>query len=64
MNEIQTHRRGNAIRPVLWLLLIVSAAGNAGTSFAGTNVALHTAFGVVTLVCAIALIMNHRRGRR
>jgi hypothetical protein len=64
MTEIQTRRGGGAVRPVLWLVLVLSAAGNAGASFGGVNVALHIAFGVVTLLCAVALIAHHVRGRR
>jgi hypothetical protein len=64
MTETDTRPRRGALRPVLWLLLVLSAAGNAGASFGGMSVALHTAFGVVTLLCAAALIMHHVRGRR
>jgi hypothetical protein len=64
MTEIQSRPRNGALRPVLWLLLVLSAAGNAGTSFGGMNLALHAACGAVTLGCAVALIVHHVRGRR
>lgn len=52
------------LRPILWLLLVLSAAGNAGSSFGGVNVVLHAAFGIVTLLCAVALVVQHRRASR
>ena len=63
MTEFKTERQGGILRPVLWVLLVLSAAGNAGASFGGVSVALHTAFGVVTLLCAAALIVQHVRTR-
>jgi hypothetical protein len=55
--------RGGAVRPVLWLLLIVSAAGNMVTSNAGVNIAIGIGFGLATLACAAALIVHHYRHR-
>lgn len=56
--------RNGAARPVLWLLLVISAAGNMVTSSTGVNVAVSAAFGVATLACATALIVQHYRNRR
>jgi hypothetical protein len=57
-------RSSGIVRPVLWLLLVVSAAGNMVTSTTGVNVIAGTAFGVVTLACGTALIVQHYRQRR
>ncbi|MFB9840161.1 hypothetical protein [Actinoallomurus acaciae] len=57
-------RRGGFVRPVLWLLLVVSAAGNVVTSTTGVNVFVGAAFGVATLACGAALIVQHYRRRR
>ncbi|MEV6692155.1 hypothetical protein AB0M35_11885 [Micromonospora sp. NPDC051196] len=54
----------NLLRPVLWLLLIVSAATNATMSFAGANVLIGAGFGLVTLASAVALVVHHYRRRR
>lgn len=56
--------RGGAVRPVLWLLLVISAAGNIATSSTGANVAVSSAFGLVTLGLGIALVAQHYRNRR
>ncbi|GAA4490206.1 hypothetical protein GCM10023191_022030 [Actinoallomurus oryzae] len=58
-----SHRSG-IVRPVLWLLLVISAAGNMVTSTAGLNVFVGVAFGVATLACGTALIVQHYRQRR
>ena len=52
-----TEKKNTTLRPLLWGLLVLSAAGNAGTSFGGTSPALHIAFGVVTVACALALVV-------
>jgi hypothetical protein len=56
--------RAGLVRPVLWLLLAISAAGNMVTSSTGVNVAVSVAFGAATLGCATALIVHHYRNRR
>ncbi|MFG2000458.1 hypothetical protein ACGFNU_15055 [Spirillospora sp. NPDC048911] len=56
---------GRAVpRPMLWVLLVISLAGNVVTSTAGVNLAVSSAFGLATLACATALIVQHRRSRR
>lgn len=52
------------LRPVLWLVLIVSAAANAVTSASGLNPLVGVAFGVVTIACVAALVVHHYRHRR
>ncbi|GAA1042560.1 hypothetical protein GCM10009557_68850 [Virgisporangium ochraceum] len=59
-----TDDRGGMLRPVLWLLLIVSAAANATASAAGANVLAGIGFGLVTLACAATLVVHHYRHRR
>ena len=54
---------GGVLRPVLWLLLIVSAAANATVSAAGANVLAGIGFGLITLACATALVVHHYRHR-
>ncbi|KAB2342203.1 hypothetical protein [Actinomadura rudentiformis] len=51
-------------RPMLWMLLVISVAGNVVTSTAGVNLAISSAFGLATLAFATALIVQHRRSRR
>jgi Flp pilus assembly protein TadB len=59
------HRRDRGLlRPVLWLLLVVSAAANAVASASGLTPLVGVAFGVVTLACVAALIVHHYRNRR
>lgn len=55
---------GGLLRPVLWLVLVVSAAANATVSAAGANVLAGIGFGVITLACAAALVVHHYRHRR
>lgn len=49
------------MRKLLWVLLVVCAAGNAVISLRGAPPALHLAFGVVTLACLVALLLGHLR---
>ncbi|MGH3379920.1 MAG: hypothetical protein ACRDP6_34840 [Actinoallomurus sp.] len=58
-----TARKG-ILRPMLWLLLVIGAAGNVVTSSAGLSVFLSAAFGLVTLGLGTALAVHHYRGRR
>jgi hypothetical protein len=56
--------RKGILRPVLWLLLVISAAGNIVTSNTGVNVFVGGAFGVATLGLGTALGVQHYRNRR
>lgn len=58
-----TYRRG-VLRPVLWLLLVITVAANAVISSANLNVALGVASGLAALGCATALVVDHYRHRR
>ncbi|MEV6605400.1 hypothetical protein [Kutzneria sp. NPDC051319] len=51
-------------RPVLWVLLAVSAVANVVTSASGQNVLLGIGFGLVTLALGGALVADHYRRRR
>ena len=55
--------RTGVLRPVLWLVLIVSAAANATVSAVGANVLAGIGFGVITLAYAVALVVHHYRHR-
>jgi hypothetical protein len=54
------------IRPVLWVLLIISAVCNVVTSASGLHVLLGIGFGLLTLALGAALVADHyyRRRRR
>jgi hypothetical protein len=60
----QPNPRNGIVRPVLWLLLVISLAGNMVMSSTGMNMLTGAAFGVATVSCAIALIVHHYRNRR
>lgn len=53
-----------ALRPVLWLLLAISAVLNIVTSNIGINIFIGIGFGLATLACAAALVVDHYRHRR
>jgi hypothetical protein len=55
-----TGRRG-LLRPVLWLVLVVSAAANTASSTADLTPLVGVGFGVVTLACVVALVVHHYR---
>jgi Flp pilus assembly protein TadB len=54
----------SALRPVLWLVLVVSAAINVVVSTTGLNLLIGLGAGLVTLACATALIVHHYQHRR
>lgn len=56
--------RDAAVRPLLWLLLMVSAVANIASSKIGINMFIGAGFGLITLACAAALVVHHRRRRR
>jgi hypothetical protein len=60
----QAPSRRGVLRPVLWLVLIVSAAANAVSSSAGITPFVGVGFGVLTLASATALIVHHYQHRR
>jgi len=56
-------RRG-LLRPVLWLVLIVSAAANGISSTIGLHPVVGIGSGLVTLACIAALVVHHYQHRR
>jgi hypothetical protein len=50
------------MRKLLWALLVVCAVGNTVISLRSAPLALHVAFGVVTLACLVALVSGYVRG--
>ncbi|GAA0843469.1 hypothetical protein ACFQVD_01265 [Streptosporangium amethystogenes subsp. fukuiense] len=64
LDTSKTARPAGMLRPVLWLLLVVSAALNMVTSSIDVNVFVGIGFGLLTLACAAALIVHHYRYRR
>nr|WP_192771969.1 hypothetical protein [Plantactinospora soyae] len=55
--------RVGAVRPLLWLFAVLGAAANVVSSAAGVNMFIGAGFGLVTLACAAALIVDHYRHR-
>ncbi|WP_229073358.1 hypothetical protein [Actinoplanes sp. DH11] len=55
--------RRSVLRPILWLVLIVSAAANAVTSALNVNLFVSAGFGLVVLGCIVALVTGHYRNR-
>lgn len=51
-------------RPVLWVLLVISAAANIVTSTSNLNVLIGIGFGLLTLAFGGALVLHHHRNRR
>jgi hypothetical protein len=56
--------QGRIVRPVLWLVLVVSTAANAVASTTGINMFVGIGSGLVALACAIALSVHHYQHRR
>jgi hypothetical protein len=59
----ENHENTGLLRPLLWVVLVLSAAANAVTSGIGGNVFIGAAFGVVTLASAAGLVVHHYRHR-
>ncbi|MEV6157362.1 hypothetical protein AB0L53_44195 [Nonomuraea sp. NPDC052129] len=51
------------LRPVLWLLLGISAVLNIVTSNFGSNIFVGIGFGLATIACAVALAVHHHHRR-
>ncbi|WAL63794.1 hypothetical protein ORV05_22680 [Amycolatopsis cynarae] len=52
------------VRPVLWLLLVISGVANVVTSASIPNVLVGIGFGLLTMVFGTALVVHHYRHRR
>jgi hypothetical protein len=51
------------LRTLLWVVLVLSIAGNSVTSFSAVPLAVSIGFGLLTAVSAITLISLHVRNR-
>jgi hypothetical protein len=60
----QPIRSGGIIRPLLWLVLVISAAANVVTSSLDVSVFIGIGFGLLTMACGAALAVDHYRRRR
>jgi len=54
----------HTVRVVLWLLIILGAAANAATSFGPFHPLVSVAFGLLTVLCIVLLIMHHLQHRK
>jgi hypothetical protein len=63
MTENSNHEN-TALRPLLWVVLILSAAANAVTSSLGAPLPISVTLGVIALAAAAALVVQHRRRAR
>ncbi|MEU1643217.1 hypothetical protein [Micromonospora zamorensis] len=54
---------GGLLRPLLWLVLFISAAANVVLSTAADSPWISSAFGLVAVLCAVTLLVHHRRNR-
>jgi hypothetical protein len=59
----ETPKTRGALRPVLWLVLAVSLAGNVATSSAGGMLGVSIGLGLVALASGVALVVHHYRHR-
>jgi hypothetical protein len=50
------------LRPLLWVVLAISAGGNVVTS-AAANLAVSIPLGVVAVLCVVGLVVDHYRHR-
>ncbi|TDD69195.1 hypothetical protein [Actinomadura rubrisoli] len=62
--ESAARPRMGIVRPVLWLLLVITAAGAMASFSEGAAVLVGAAFGIPALACGGALIVQHYRNRR
>jgi hypothetical protein len=61
-NEITRTKKN--LRPLLWLVLAISAAGNVITSSGNADILLHLGLGSLVLASASALAVDHYRNRQ
>ena len=59
-----TADRRRMLRPVLWLVLIVSTAANGVTSSLGASPVVTVGFGLLSLASAITLTVHHYQHRQ
>ena len=57
-------RRGPALRPLLWLLLVLSLTGSVVVSSLRVPVLVELPIGLVGVGCVAGLVLHHYRARR
>jgi hypothetical protein len=60
----QDTRSASNLRPLLWLVLALSATGNIITSFAHADVLFRVGIGLTALLSATWLVVDHYRKRQ
>jgi hypothetical protein len=60
----QDTRTTRNLRPLLWLVLAISVPGNIVTSFGNADVLFHLGLGLIVLLSATGLIVDHYRKRQ
>ena len=63
MTEQITRSKKN-VRPLLWLVLAISATGNVITSSVNGYLLVHLGLGLVALASAAGLVVDHYRNRQ
>jgi hypothetical protein len=56
-------KRGT-VRPLLWVVLVISSVLNIVTSITVANVLVGIGFGLVAMACIAGLVTHHYRNRR
>jgi hypothetical protein len=56
--------RGGLVRPLLWLLLVISLAADVVISSMHLSVFVELPVGLVGMACIVGLVMHHFRHRR
>lgn len=62
--QIPSSAGPSRLRPVLWLVLVVSGAANIITVPLEVHIVLDSALGLITVAAGVALIVDHYRHRR
>lgn len=60
----QDIRTTKNLRPLLWLVLAISVPGNIITTFGNADVLFHLGLGLIVLLSATGLIVDHYRKRQ
>jgi hypothetical protein len=60
---VEAHR-GIGVRPILWVVLVISGVLNVVTSITVANIFVGMGFGLVALACIVALVIYHFKHRR
>jgi hypothetical protein len=63
MTNTTPSRQSTAVRSLLWIVLTITAVGNATVSAMGLNPVVGVALGVATLASGVGLVVQYRRNR-